>query len=575
MPIGTYNAKLPGFENAVSEEINKWQADNKVRRLWEGDATVWTGNDENKWLGWLGLTEDYEPRARELKVFSDKVKAEKFTHILLLGMGGSSLCPEVLKMTFGKVKGYPELLVLDSTDPLQIKSFEKKINLCRTLFIVSSKSGSTLEPNIFRQYFFERMKESVGAENARRHFIAITDPKSKLQETAEKEGFRYIFSGAPSIGGRFSALSNFGLVPAALMGLDVQEFLARATEMACACAASVAARDNPGVVLGAALGVLGNSGCNKITLVSSPQISDFGAWLEQLLAESTGKEGKALIPIDGEELGRPEIYGKDRLFIYTRLNSKPDRRQDAALDLLQKSGFPVVRITIEGPYDLGAEFFRWEMATAIAGSIMGVNPFNQPDVEASKEATRKITSEYETKGFLPAESPFFEEGGIKLFADEHNARNLEEMAGSQKNISAYLKAHLGQLRSGDYFALLAYLEMNSADKDALQEIRHKVRDTMHMPTCLGFGPRFLHSTGQAYKGGPNTGVFLQITCDEAMDLPVPAKKYTFGVVKAAQAQGDFQVLAQRGRRVLRVHLQRNVAAGLRKLKQQIHKALTY
>ncbi|HSM85554.1 MAG TPA: hypothetical protein VLT16_05360, partial [Candidatus Limnocylindrales bacterium] len=345
-------------------------------------------------------------------------------------------------------------------------------------------------------------------------------------------------------------------------------------EMVQACAAKVAADRNPGVVLGAVLGTLANRGRNKITLITSPKIHDLGAWLEQLLAESTGKQGKGLIPVDREKLGGPESYGTDRVFVYLRLAGDDNAAQQGRLDALEKAGQPVVTIDIADTYHIGQEFFRWEIATAVAGSILGINPFDQPDVEASKVVTRQLTSEYEKAGKLPAETSILEERGIQVFTDERNAQNLKKLAGNQMNLAGVLRAHLGQLNAGDYFALLAYIEMNSSHEDRLQQLRHAVRDRKHVATCLGFGPRFLHSTGQAYKGGPNTGVFLQITCDDADDLAVPDQKYTFGVVKAAQARGDFQVLAERGRRALRVHLPKDVNAGLDNLARAIAEALS-
>jgi hypothetical protein len=464
--------------------------------------------------------------------------------VLLLGMGGSSLCPEVLAVTFGKQPGYPELHILDSTDPQQIKAIESKIDISRTLFIVSSKSGSTLEPNIYKQYFFER----AGGDG--RRFIAITDPGSKMQQVAESDKFRKIFFGLPSIGGRYSALSDFGMVPAAIMGLDMKKFLSRTEEMVYACSSCVATDQNPGVVLGTILGTLARQGKDKVTIIASPAIHDLGAWLEQLLAESTGKEGKGLIPVDREPVAAPSVYGKDRVFVYERFTPEPDAAQDAAVDALEAAGHPVVRIAMDDRYDLGQEFFRWEIATAVAGSIIGINAFNQPDVEASKIETRKLTTEYEKTGKLPAETPIFEEKGIKLFTDEKNAKAL----GKHATVRDYLKAHLDRMGAGDYFALLAYIEMKPSNEDALQQIRVRIRDEKKVATCLGFGPRFLHSTGQAYKGGPNSGVFLQITCDDAADLAVPGQSYSFGTVKAAQARGDFDVLATRGRRALRIHL---------------------
>jgi len=504
---------------------------------------------------------------------ADEVKSSGFSDILLLGMGGSSLCPEVLSLTYPQTPGFPRLHILDSTDPAQIRSIESKINIAKTLFIVSSKSGSTLEPNIYKQYFFARVQQTVGADKAGSHFMAITDPGSKMQQVGERDRFRHIFYGLPSIGGRYSALSNFGMVPAAAMGLDTGKFLQRTKEMVEACKAVTPTEQNPGVMLGLIIGTAAKLGRDKVTLITSPGISDLGAWLEQLLAESTGKFGKGIIPVDRETPGAPEVYGNDRVFAYLRLEGGVDAVQDAKFAALEKAGQPVVRIAVSDLYSLGQEFFRWEIATAVAGSIIGINAFNQPDVEASKIVTKKLTSEYESKGALPPEKPIVEEAGFKLFTDEINAAELAKAAStgpvSDGELKNYLRAQLSRLGTGDYFVLLGYVEMNAEHEALLQSLRMNVRDRKRVATVLGFGPRFLHSTGQAYKGGPNSGVFLQITCDDAQDLPVPGQKYTFGVVKAAQARGDFQVLADRKRRALRVHLGSDVKAGLTKLAELV------
>jgi transaldolase / glucose-6-phosphate isomerase len=555
----------------VKSTIADWQS-GKVKRLWDRDASLWTGEDESKWLGWLDIVDEQIAQHETLQKFAKEVQARGFEHILLLGMGGSSLCPEVLRMTFGRIPHFPELHVLDSTDPAQVKAFEHQIDIPKTLFIVSSKSGSTLEPNIFKQYFFQRTKQVVGADKVGSHFIAVTDPGSKMQQVAEGDRFLHIFSGRPSIGGRYSALSNFGMAPAAAMGLDTKKFLDRAAEMERACGPGVKVDENPGAVLGIILGSAANAGRDKVTILTSPGISDVGAWLEQLIAESTGKVGKGIIPVDREHLASPEVYGNDRVFAYIRLESEADADQDAKVTAIEKAGHPVVRVTMPGIYDLGAEFFRWEIATAVAGAIIGINPFNQPDVEASKIATRSLTSEYEKNGSLPAEKPILEDSGIRLFTDEKNEADLTKAA-SEKSLAGYLKAHLNRIHAGDYFAVLGYIQMNAEHEQSLQTLRHAVRDKKHVATCLGFGPRFLHSTGQAYKGGPNSGVFLQITCDDSVELPVPGQKYTFGVVKAAQARGDFQVLAERGRRALRVHLGKDLKSGLATLKAAVQKAL--
>ncbi len=558
---------------AVKTTIAEWQSGGKMKRLWDRDSSLWSGDDESKWLGWLDIVEEQTAQHDQLVALAKEVHTRGFSDVLLLGMGGSSLCPEVLRMTFGRIPQHPNLHVLDSTDPAQVKAFEHQIDIAKTLFIVSSKSGSTLEPNIFKQYFFERTKQVVGATKAGSHFIAITDPGSKMQRVAEGDHFLHVFFGRPSIGGRYSALSNFGMVPAAVMGLDTKKFLSRAAEMVRASGPSVSVDENTGAVLGIILGTAANAGRDKVTLITSPGISDLGAWLEQLLAESTGKIGKGLIPVDREHLTSPDVYGNDRVFVYVRLETGVDADQEAKVGAIEKAGQPVVRITMADVYDLGAEFFRWEIATAVAGAIIGINAFNQPDVEASKVATRVLTDEYEKNGSLPAEKPILEDSGVKLFTDEKNAAELAKVAGTDKTLAAYLKAHLGRIKTGDYFAVLGYIQMNAEHEQSLQTIRHAVRDKKHVATCLGFGPRFLHSTGQAYKGGPNSGVFLQVTCDDAVELPVPGQKYTFGIVKAAQARGDFQVLAERGRRALRVHLGKDLKAGLATLQAAVQKAL--
>jgi transaldolase/glucose-6-phosphate isomerase len=557
------------LERAVRATLREWTAHGRVARVWARDAGLWTGADEASWLGWLEIIDVQRRRVHELTRLGEEVRDAGILDVLLLGMGGSSLCPEVLRMTFGRRAGWPDLSVLDSTDPAQIQACQARLDLGRTLCVVSSKSGSTLEPNIFKQHFFERIKDAVGPSKAGERFIAITDPGSKLEQVARADGFRRVLFGLPSIGGRYSALSDFGMAPAALMGLDVARLLDPARAMADACRAPDA-EGNPGAALGAILGVLGNEGRDKVTLVASPEIHDLGAWLEQLLAESTGKKGKGLVPVDREPVGPPERYGEDRLFVYLRLASAPDPAQDRAVASLESAGQPVVRLEVTEPHHIAAEFFRWEFATAVAGAILGINPFDQPDVEASKVATRRLTDEFETTGHLPAEAPLLESEEVRVFADPRNAADL---TGGGSSLGGVLRAHLGRVRPGDYVALLAYIEMTAAHGAALQEIRARVRDRHRVATCLGFGPRFLHSTGQAYKGGPNTGVFLQITCDDALDLPVPGRRYSFGVVKAAQARGDLEVLAARGRRALRIHLGADVLAGLRTIGKAVEQAV--
>lgn len=553
----------------VEAIIADWQQHDKVRRLWARDATLWTGNDEGKWLAWLAITDDQLAHLGHLNAIAADATKAGFRHVLVLGMGGSSLCPDVMSRTFGALSGHPALQVLDSTDPAQIAACEKRIELDKTLFVVSSKSGTTLEPNIFKQYFFERVKQTIGADGAGSRFVAITDPGSALQKNAEDDGFRHVFFGVPGIGGRYSALSNFGMVPAAAAGVDVVKLLDRAEEMVHACAACVPATDNPALKLGAVIGAAAEVGRDKLTLIASPRIASLGAWLEQLVAESTGKDGKGIIPVDGEQAGPPNVYGDDRLFAYLRFTPEPDAAQDAAVDALRRAGQPVATIDVGDLADLGQEFFRWEFATAVAGSIIGINVFNQPDVEASKVKTRALTAEYEKNGKLPAQSPLLAADGLQVFADSANHAAL----GDVKSLDDCLGAHLRRLNPGDYFALLAYIEMNATHDARLRAMRLRVRDRRRVATCVGFGPRFLHSTGQAYKGGPASGVFLQITCDDATDITVPGSHYSFGVVKAAQARGDLSVLESRGRRALRVHIKGNVEKGLAKLEAAIERVL--
>lgn len=552
------NFALPAeLSNAVNAEIGAWRDADKVSRIWSKDNTVWTGEDEEKWLDWLDIVEAELANVARYREFRSDIEAAGFTDVLLMGMGGSSLCPEVLALTFGKTNFH----ILDSTVPAQIVTVENKLDLTKTLFIVASKSGSTLEPNCFKQYFFDKVTASVGSENAGKQFVAITDPGSKMEQVAKDDGFRHIFYGKPQIGGRFSALSAFGMTAAASMGVDVERFLQHAQTMVDACRTSDPA-ENPGAILGMVIGVGHRQGRDKLTIFASPEIHDLGAWLEQLIAESTGKQGVAVIPVDREPFQSAAEYGDDRLFAF--LSVKGDNAFDPQKRALEASGHPVVSIELDSIDTLGQEFFRWEFATAVAGSIMEINPFNQPDVESAKIEARKITDEYEETGSLPDESPFYESDGVKLFSgSEYSGLLMTESGG--ESVASIIRAHLDNITGGDYFGLLAYVEMDAENERLLGEIRAAVLARYKCATCLGFGPRFLHSTGQAYKGGGNNGVFLQITSDDESDLQVPEQKFTFGIVKAAQARGDFQVLIDRGRRALRVHLGADVRQGLEHL----------
>jgi transaldolase/glucose-6-phosphate isomerase len=559
-----------GIAKAVEKATEDWRASATIRRLWQHDKSVWTGTDENKWLGWL--TSPASTDIADYEDFSHRVKGQNFSDAVVLGMGGSSLGPEVLAKTFAKQPGFPKLHVLDSTDPAQVRSLQASINIANTLFIVSSKSGGTTEPNVMKDYFFARVSETIGAAKAGHRFIAVTDPGSSLDKLATKQGFARTFHGDPSIGGRYSVLSPFGLVPAAAAGIDLRTLLKHTLSMVRSCGPDVPPHENPGVQLGLAMGLAGLEGRDKVTILSSEKIADFGAWAEQLIAESTGKDGKGLIPIDGEPLGDPVLYGNDRFFIDLRTEGENDAAHDEKLAALEKAGHPVVRIVMQSIDHIGQEFFRFELATAVAGSVLGINPFNQPDVEAAKIKTRELTAAFEKSGKLPAETPVVSSAEADLYTDGKNAADLRK-AGANGDLASWLKAHLARSGADDYVALLAYIERDAAHIESLQHMRLAVRDKRHVATCAEFGPRFLHSTGQAYKGGPDSGVFLQITSDDARDLAVPGQKASFGIIKAAQARGDFDVLTDRGRRALRVHLKGDLASGLKMLDTAIQNAL--
>lgn len=556
------------FQEAVVKAQDAWRKDGTIRRLWARDASVWTGTTEASWLKWLDIVDDRFTHLSELEGFQQEVKARGFHQVLLLGMGGSSLGPEVLAETFGKHEGYGHLYVLDSTDPQQVRTFAGKIDPAKTLFIVSSKSGSTLEPNILLAYFHDVAKKALG-EKAGAHFVAVTDPGSKLEALAKQEGFWKVFAGEKQIGGRYSVLSNFGLVPAAASGVPLKPFLEDALRGVRGCASSVPPAANPGVQLGLVFGVGATAfGRDKITLIATPQVADFGAWVEQLVAESTGKGGKGLIPIDGETLAGPTHYGTDRIFVYLRLANEHVHEQDEAVKTLIEAGQPVVTINLHDRRQIAQEFFRWEIATAVAGACLKINPFDQPDVEASKIETKKLTAAYNETGELPPEKAFAQDGDLLFYAD---AKNTAALKGD--SAEAILRAHFDRVKPGDYVGLLAYIERDRATREWIQHTRLAIRDAKSVATAAEFGPRFLHSTGQAYKGGPDSGVFLQITADDAHDLPVPGARYSFGVVKAAQARGDFDVLAERGRRALRVHIRGDLKTGLAKLAAAIHAAI--
>lgn len=561
------------WKSAVQEKLKEVQSQNFVRRLWAKDANLWHQDPGHQKiirsaLGWLNISEQQVQHIPKLKAVAEEIKNAGFKHLLLMGMGGSSMCPEVCRMTFGVVPGYPELHVLDSTVPSQVKSFEQRVDLDKTLCIVASKSGSTTEPLVFQKYFFERMRQVKG-DKAGENFIAITDPGSLLEGVAKELKFRHIFPGVPEIGGRYSALSNFGLVPAALMGVNIEHFVYRAERMRHSCDSTVPAADNPGVELGVVLGTLAKAGHDKVTFITSPALSDLGAWLEQLIAESTGKEDKGIVPVEDEPVGEISAYGNDRLFAYIRYTNGADAKQDAKISALKEAGHPVIQIDVADLVNLGQEFFRWEIATGTSGSLLGINAFDQPNVQESKDYTKSYLEGFKKNGKLPEESPLATDGDIRIFADPAN----QEALNGASSLDQIVSAHLSRVQSGDYVAINAYVERTPAVHDCFQNIRTTVRDAKQVATTLGYGPRFLHSTGQLHKGGPNSGVFIQVTSDVDQDLAIPGEPYSFGVLAAAQALGDMQSLTTRNRRVVRIHLGADVEAGLKRIQAAVEGAM--
>ena len=540
---GKLNGMEPALPEAqkktVTDSIEKARAAAWSRRLWAKDASVWTNGDEGKWLGWLAAGQGKQVDFAQLKKVAEKARGHK--DVVLLGMGGSSLGPEVLAEIIGAAPGYPTVHALDSTDPGQISTVASKIDPKQAMFLVASKSGSTMEPELLREYFWELS----GKDGSR--FVAVTDPGSKLEKVARDHGYYDIFYGDPAIGGRYSVLSVFGMVPAAMMGIDVEDFFAKTAPMVQACGPDAPPAQNPGVHLGMIMGEAANAGRDKLTILTTPELEPIGAWLEQLLAESTGKHGKGIVPVDLEPLSPAEDYGADRLFAVLSLDGDEDADLKSHVAALIAAGQPVVKFTLSDKELIGQEFFRWEIATAIAGAVIGIDPFDQPDVEDAKIQTRQLIDAYESSGSLAPETPFHEDAEIAFFAPgDHGFAPSDPVE--------ILRTHFASLEAGDYFGFLAYIERNDEHETVIANMREAVVEAKGVATVAGFGPRFLHSTGQAYKGGPKTGVFLEITRHPDPDVAVPNHKASFGTVQVAQARGDLDVLASRGQRVLRVHL---------------------
>ncbi len=564
--------RLGRYQAAYDAAIAQLTAEDINARIWGRDSSLWTEQERaaqevEQRLGWLDLPSTMPLEIARLHALALELEALNYTHVTLLGMGGSSLAPEVLARVIGTTSGGLELHVLDSTVPAQVAATADLVHPKQTLYIVASKSGTTAETLALYACFRKRVMDEVGPNDWVGHFVAITDPGTPLQELAQREGFRACYLNPPDIGGRFSALSLFGLVPAALMGIDLDELLQRAHDMAVQCRITADSRLHPGLQLGAIMGALATHELaprDKLTLVTSPALAPFGAWAEQLLAESTGKAGVGILPVEGESVDLlREHYRDDRLCIYLRLDEGENDDTDALTDALAQDGHPVVTLRLRDPYDVGGEFFRWEFATAVAGAMMGINPFNQPNVEAAKVQARSSLQAYQESGSLPEPTISAKEPPLAAYG----------MDDAPDSIAACLGKLLASRNERSYLAIMAYIERNAESASALQELRRVVTEALDMPVTLGYGPRFLHSTGQLHKGGPPTGLFLQITCDDAQDMPIPGKAYSLGTLKRAQAIGDLNALRQAGRDVLGIHMQGDPTEGLAEIARALREAV--
>jgi len=557
-PIAPATLHLGSYQSAVAAKLAEYNAKDFTTGFWNKDAALWVQDEAGQhsirsFMGWLRVAETMLAAVSEIEAFAQEVKAAGFKHFVVMGMGGSTMTPIVFKAAFDGQGGLP-LSVLDTTDPGTVRQLEESLPLADTLFIVASKSGTTAEPLAFGDYFYDKLRQLKG-DKAGENFVAITDPGSKFVTSATEQGYRRIFLNFAEVGGRFSALSYFGLVPAALYGIDIRELLNRSLAMMRACGSEGPVAANPGLELGVALGVLAEQGRDKLTLVVPAQLEDFGLWLEQLIAESTGKENKGILPLAGEPVREPAVYGQDRVFVYVGYAGDADADNRAKVDALEAAGHPVIRINMSSPLDLGAEFFRWEVATAVASAVLGINPFDQPNVQAAKTATDRLMKEVEAKGQLPQpEAPAATENGISYFS-----------AAKGSTAAEVLQAFFAQAQAGDYLCIQAYLTESAALNASLQQLRTWAQNRFHIATASGYGPRFLHSTGQYHKGGPNTGLFVQLTVDHPQDLPLPGRSYTFGTFKNAQAQGDLEALHEHQRRTLHIHLGADAEQGLQQV----------
>lgn len=548
------------LEAKVKNRLESWKEQNVTERIWKKDPTVWKEKKEedkelSNRLGWLNLPEEMKSRIDELQTFSNKIRDE-FDHVVLLGMGGSSLAPEVFFKTFGKKEGYPDLTVVDSTHPASVKALLDNYNLQKTIFVVASKSGGTAETMSF--YYIFRDAVSEVSSNPGNHFIAITDSGSGLEKIAEENNFNKIFNTPAEVGGRYSVFTYFGLLPAALIGIDLNKLLSRAAEMQSECSADIPADKNTGAVLGAVIGEAALSGIDKLTIAASPSVSAFPVWVEQLIAESTGKEGKGILPVVDEQTASPDLYLNDRCFVYLRVDGDENSELDSKIQKIEKAGHPVIYISLKDRFDIGHEFYRWEMATSLSGAALKINPFDQPNVQLAKTLANEGIDNYLKNGKLPSYDPSFSEDNVQVFGNT-----------AGKNISEILHHFFEQAVEGNYAAVLGFIPYAVENDQALDHLKLKIRQKYKLAVTVGYGPRFLHSTGQLHKGDGNTGLFIQLTGNITDDIDVPGKGYSLGTLISAQAAGDFKALENSGRKVIRFHFNDNIAGGINKLAEAI------
>lgn len=564
----------PGkYKSKIRKALKKIDKENLLSRISKKDSTVWKKDNEyadiiKNRLGWLSLPVEMKKNCAEIYSFVDDARKEGFKYAAVLGMGGSSMCPEVCAETFGIKEGYLKLFVLDSTDPMTIFDLENSIDIDSTLFIVASKSGSTIEVDSFFRYFFEKVKAKSNTD-AGRQFAAITDPGTQLEALAVQNNFRKIFSNPADIGGRYSALSYFGLVPAALIGVDIEKLLENAGVIMDQCYQPHAEK-NPGALIGAFAGELSKKGRDKLTFVLSDKIKSFGYWVEQLIAESTGKEGKGILPVEGEQTGKADSYNKDRAFVC--INFESDKRKKVIKEF-EKNNFPFININLKDLYDIGGQFYLWEYATAVMGAVIGINPFDEPNVKESKDNTAEVLKYYETNKKLPEQTPQSAINDIKIYFDKNLfSKKIKSKKDINPAVKDFIRFFLKLISKGDYIAIMAYIQKSETNDKILRKMRETLRKNFKTATTIGYGPRFLHSTGQLHKGGADNGVFIQIVSDDTKDMEIPGRPYSFGILKQAQAIGDYQSLIKHKRRVIRINIGNNIERGLNELNDLIRKS---